>query len=68
MEFKFIMRNLPVAVTEEDIEDMFAVADTDQDGKISYKVSYYRRVSSLFKAWISLAWNLTRLSMNFQLH
>ena len=40
IEFKFIMRNLPVAVTEDDIEEMFDVADNDKDGKISYKVSY----------------------------
>ena len=38
MEFQFIMRNLPVAVAEVDIEDMFSVADVDKDGKISYKV------------------------------
>ena len=38
MEFQFIMRNLPVAVAEDDIENMFAVADVDKDGKISYKV------------------------------
>ena len=31
------MRNLPVKVAEEDIEDMFAVADTDNDGKLGYK-------------------------------
>lgn len=37
-EFQFIMRNLPVAVGEADIEDMFATADTDGDGKIGYKV------------------------------
>merc|ERR1712117_967130 len=36
-EFQFIMRNLPVAVTEDDIEDMFKTADTDGDGKIGYK-------------------------------
>ena len=38
MEFKFVMRNLPVAVAEADIEDMFTAADMDKDGKISYKV------------------------------
>ena len=38
IEFQFIMRNLPVAVAEDDIENMFAVADVDKDGKISYKV------------------------------
>ena len=37
-EFQFIMRNLPVEVSEEDIEDMFAVADTDNDGKLGYQV------------------------------
>ena len=37
-EFQFIMRNLPVEVDEDDIEDMFNTADTDGDGKIGYKV------------------------------
>ena len=37
-DFQLIMRNLPVQVAEEDIEDMFAVADTDNDGKLGYKV------------------------------
>ena len=67
IEFKFIMRNLPVAVTEDDIEDMFAVADTDKDGRISYKVSYKIKDGlniSLVKAWIR---NLTKLWLKFQL-
>ena len=37
-DFQFIMRNLPVKVSEEDIDDMFAVADTDKDGKLGYQV------------------------------
>ena len=32
------MRNLPVAVGEDDIEDMFNTADADGDGQIGYKV------------------------------
>ena len=32
------MRNLPVEVGEDDIDDMFKTADTDGDGKIGYKV------------------------------
>ena len=36
-EFHHIMRNLPVPVTEEDIEEMFNYADKDKDNKISYK-------------------------------
>ena len=40
-DFQLIMRNLPVEVTEEEIEDMFAVADTDKDGKLGYKVLCY---------------------------
>ena len=39
MEFQFIMRNLPVAVAEDEIEEMFAAADADKDGKIGYKVT-----------------------------
>ena len=37
-DFQHIMRNLPVPVEEEDIEEMFAFADTDCDGRLSYKV------------------------------
>ena len=40
-DFQFIMRNLPVEVAENDIDDMFAVADTDNDGKLGYKVQRY---------------------------
>ena len=37
-EFQFIMRNLPVEVGDDVIDDMFKTADTDGDGKIGYKV------------------------------
>ena len=33
------MRNLPVKVSEKDIDEMFRVADVDNDGKIGYKVN-----------------------------
>ena len=39
-EFKFIMRNLPVVVAEDDIEEMFNAADTNGDDKIGYNVSH----------------------------
>ena len=32
------IRNLPVAVSEQEIEEMFSIADTDQDQRISYQV------------------------------
>ena len=32
-----IMKNLPVPVDDEDIEEMFAFADKNKDGKLSYK-------------------------------
>ena len=32
-----MMRNLPVPVLEEDIDEMFNFADQDQDGKISWR-------------------------------
>ena len=38
-DFQFIMRNLPVKVSEKDIDEMFRVADVDNDGKIGYKVN-----------------------------
>ena len=36
-DFVQIMRSLPVCVSDEDIEEMFAFADKDKDGKLSYK-------------------------------
>ena len=31
------MKNLPVEVSDEDIEEMFEFADKNKDGKLSYK-------------------------------
>ena len=36
-DFQFMMRNLPVPVNEEDIDQMFEFADKDKDGKINYR-------------------------------
>ncbi|XP_023324888.1 calmodulin-like protein 4 [Eurytemora carolleeae] len=36
-DFKFIMNNLPIPVSETDVEEMFTFADKDNDGRISYK-------------------------------
>ena len=36
-DFQFMMRNLPVPVNEEDIDQMFEYADKDKDGKINYR-------------------------------
>merc|ERR1711915_899184 len=36
-DFTHIMKNLPVAVPDEDIEEMFDYADKDKNGKLSYK-------------------------------
>ena len=35
-DFVQIMRSLPVRVPDHDIEEMFAFADKDNDGKLSY--------------------------------
>jgi len=35
-DFQLMMRNLPVPVNEEDIDQMFEFADKDKDGKITY--------------------------------
>jgi hypothetical protein len=46
------MRNLPVPVADDDIDQMFDYADTDKDGRLSYKefqVSHIRR--QLFCQW-----------------
>ena len=36
-DFQLMMRNLPVPVSEEDIDAMFDFADKDKDGKINYR-------------------------------
>ncbi|XP_023326846.1 uncharacterized protein LOC111700214 [Eurytemora carolleeae] len=36
VEFEYMMSRLPVYVSEDDIAEMFSVADRDQDGRISY--------------------------------
>ena len=36
-DFVHIMKNLPVPVDDEDIEEMFEFADKNKDGKLSYK-------------------------------
>ena len=35
-DFVHIMKNLPVCVSDHDIEEMFAFADKDRDGHLSY--------------------------------
>ena len=35
-DFAFIMRNLPVPVSECEIDEMFEFADKNQDGKLSF--------------------------------
>ena len=37
-DFHFIMKNLPVVVSDKDIDDMFQTADKDKDGKIGFNV------------------------------
>ena len=36
-DFQLMMRNLPVPVNEEEINEMFDFADKDKDGKINYR-------------------------------
>ena len=36
-DFQLMMRNLPVPVNEEEIDEMFNFADKDKDGKINYR-------------------------------
>ena len=42
------MKNLPVAVKDEDIEEMFEFADKDKDGNLSY-------AEFLVRLWLSMA-------------
>ena len=43
------MKNLPVEVDDNVIDEMFAVADTDNDGKLGYKVSRMLRSCRMCK-------------------
>ena len=36
-EFRHIMKNLPAPVYDSQIEDMWNIADTDKDGRLSYQ-------------------------------
>ena len=36
-DFILIMKNLPVTVEDEDMEEMFEYADKDKDGKLSFQ-------------------------------
>ena len=36
-DFFFVMQNLPVHVPDDDIAEMFAFADKDGDGQLSYE-------------------------------
>ena len=40
-DFQLMMRNLPVPVNEEEINEMFDFADKDRDGKINYRYYLY---------------------------
>ena len=43
-DFKHIMKNLPVPVADEDIDEMFEFADKNKDGKLSYKEFEVNRI------------------------
>ena len=40
-DFQLMMRNLPVPVSEEEINEMFDFADKDKDGKINYRYNTF---------------------------
>lgn len=50
-----MMRNLPVPVTEEDIDAMFDFADKDRDGKINYRYDTF----SFINVWRFIKWSLS---------
>ena len=51
-DFQLMMRNLPVPVNEEEINEMFDFADKDRDGKINYR--YFLLYSQLLLLCIIL--------------
>ena len=48
-----MMRNLPVPVSEEDIDAMFDFADKDKDGKINYRFLSTIHLIDVYNAQIS---------------
>ena len=53
-DFQLMMRNLPVPVSEEEINEMFDFADKDKDGKINYRYYILLLYSLCFAAFIIL--------------
>ena len=43
-----MMTRLPVPVSDKDIDDMFAAADRNKDGKITYREFQVRLVSTKY--------------------
>ena len=60
MMHKEMMRNLPVPVMEEDIDEMFNFADQDRDGKISWRcpLIYLHKMASEYYLCVILYHNL----------
>ena len=62
-DFIQIMKSLPVRVPDEDIEEMFAFADKDNDGKLSYaefKVILSIRLTLRNWSPVSRSWSTPR--------
>ena len=55
------MKNLPVCVSDHDIEEMFAFADKDRDGQLSYAEFQVCYIIYLFVTNIFVATHLCRL-------
>ena len=45
-EFRFVMSNLPVKLSNAEIEEMIATADADADGKITFEE--FRRMMGIY--------------------
>ena len=52
-EMKFVLKNLPVRLTDDEVEAMLTAADENQQGEINIQQ---------FRTMIGLSWNLLTLS------
>ena len=58
-ELRFVLKNLPVKLTDGEVEEMLAAVDQRQKGEINIQQ---------FRAMVGLAWNSCRLTAVFIFH
>jgi len=64
-EFEFVMRSLPVPVTEQEIADMFECADRNKSGRLSYR-EFQLMVNSILAIVFPTKLNKSRIAFQNQ--